>query len=153
MDNFWETIIISLLSASVVSLINYWLVIKRQIVFELKENQKRTAYLNFLNKSKAFLNDPGLSKEEKLKNQKEFIEKVYNEIWISASDEVLESISDFFESVSIASLNEDDDVDGKAKALKKLVFSIRKDLGLKTNKETVKKYKIYAPNLEALDKE
>ncbi len=148
MFNFWQTILISVVSASTIAVINYFLIVKRKFR-ELERTQKIRAYSEFLDKARGFLNDPNLSFDQAFHFQMEFIKKFYNEIWISASDKVIREINKFFETVSITYVNEDE----KTKALNDLILAIREDLGLKTSDDLKGKYKIYTPNQEALKKE
>ncbi len=140
--DFWGVIstslATSLIGGIVVAIINYF-VIKKQIVFELEENQKRKAYKDFLDKARGFMGDPSLSKEELLSKQQEFIAKVYNDIWVSASDDVLLAVDNFFKSVSISMANDDE----ATRALNKLAMAIRNDLKLQTKSDI--KYTLYAP--------
>lgn len=148
MDNIFETILISIISASIVGFINYKILVKQKL-HELERNNKVRSYSKFIEMAKGFLNDPSLNKTNALKYQRDFIEKFYNEIWTFGSGEVICAVNSFFETVSISRANEDE----KTLALKNLVFAIRKDLNLTTNEVLKKSYAIYAPNIQALNKE
>ena len=148
MLNFWQTILIAIISAVTVAVINYFFII-RQKFQELERAQKIKAYGEFLDMARGFLNDPNLDFEQAFEQQKNFIKKFYNEIWVSGSEDVIKTMNKFFETVSITYTNEDD----KTRALNNLIIEIRKDLGLKTGDDLKGKYKIYTPNLKALKKE
>jgi hypothetical protein len=146
--DFWQTILISVLSGGTVAIINFFLVIKQKSR-EIERNQKIKAYSEFLDMARGFLNDPTLNFDESLNSQKNFIKKFYNEIWVSASSDVIKKINGFFETVSITHANEND----QTKALNDLILAIRADLGLTTDNKLNGKYKIYTPNKEALNRE
>ncbi|MFW6173900.1 MAG: hypothetical protein ACOC5T_09160 [Elusimicrobiota bacterium] len=113
---------------------------------ELKRQFKREAYGNFLNKARSFLNDPNMNRKEIIDYQKEFIERYYNEIIVSAPEDVVEAIESFFETVSIGYAKKDESTE----ALEQVVSKIRKDLGLE---EGNIQYKAYTPNLEKIEEE
>jgi len=144
-------ILIPLLSAiiggSIVAFVNYLLDIKKRKA-ELKEEFKRKAYGKFLNKARSFLNDPNLTKEDTIKYQKEFIEKYYNEIMVSAPKEVIKLVEDFFDTVSISFTNEDK----KTRAIDNLLKGIRKDLGL-NDISSERLFKSYTPNTKKIEEE
>lgn len=146
--DFWQTILIAVLSGGTVALINFFLVIKQKSR-EIERIQKIKAYGEFLDMARGFLNDPNLNFYGSFEAQRDFIKKFYNEIWVSASSDVIKKINSFFETVSITYVNEDD----KTQALNNLILAIRKDLGLKTDKKLRGKYKIYTPSKENLKKE
>lgn len=150
--NVYQNILIPLGAAmvggSVVAYINYVLDIKKRRQ-ELKEEFKRKAYGEFLDKARSFLNDPNLSKENIIKFQKEFIKKYYNEIIVSAPKEIIKLVEEFFNTVSITYANEDD----KTKAIDNLLRAIRKDLRLDDVSNSERLFKAYSPNIEKINQE
>jgi len=150
--NIYQNILIPLGAAivggSIVAYINYVLDIKKRRE-ELKEEFKRKAYGEFLDKARSFLNDPNLNKEDIIKFQKEFIKKYYNEIMVSAPKEIIKLVEDFFNTVSITYTNEDK----KTKAIDNLLRAIRKDLGLDDVSGLERLFKGYTPNIEKINQE
>ena len=152
MENFnlYKDLLIPLGSAviggGVVAFINYWLGIKGKKEF-LKEEAKRKAYGDFLNNAKAFANDPNMSPDDAIQKQKNFIKKYYNEIILSAPKEVIDSIDDFFDSVSISYANDRE----KIKSFSNMITKMREDLGSDNIKND--NLKIYTPTAEAIKKE
>jgi len=154
MDNFniYKDVLVPLLSAviggGVVAFINYYFDIQKRRE-ELKEEFKRKAYGEFIDMARSFLNDPNLTEEEIIKNQKRFIEKYYNEIMVSAPKEIIKSVEDFFNTVSIAYVNEDE----RTKAIDNLLRAIRKDLKLDDVSDLERLFKGYSPNIEKINQE
>lgn len=135
----------SIIGGVVVKIIDYFLRL-REKRRELKQQFKREAYGNFLNKARSFLNDPNMDEEEIINYQKEFIKRYYNEIIVSAPQEVVEAIENFFETVSIAYANKDETTE----ALEQAITKIRKDLNLSAKDI---KFKAYTPNIKQIKKE
>jgi len=77
--------------------------------------------------ARSFLNDPNLTEEEIIKNQKRFIEKYYNEIMVSAPKEIIKSDN--------------------------LLRAIRKDLKLDDISDLERLFKGYSPNIEKINQE
>ncbi|HBI17101.1 MAG: hypothetical protein UR60_C0021G0021 [Candidatus Moranbacteria bacterium GW2011_GWF2_34_56] len=109
--------------------------------------KKIEAYSSLLNYSRGFMGDPTLSYEEALSYQQEFLKKFYNDILLFSSKEVIESVDKFFDTVSISHTNKDIVTD----ALFTLTESMRKDIGLKSNK-IKERDKFYTVNTEDLKK-
>lgn len=150
--NFLNQILIPFLSATLgatsIAVLNYIFNLKQKR-YELREKFKREAYRDFLNKAGAFLNDPNLSAKEIIEQQHEFIGRYYSDIMVSAPEEVIKSIEDFFGTVSITHTNPDD----KTRALDKVLREIRKDLGLGEAKELERLFKGYTPHTGQILKE
>jgi hypothetical protein len=147
-----ETTIVTLasgiISSSITAFINYKFFIKQKVE-ELNKIKKIESYKSFFNDVRAFLNDPTMDYQETIAGQKNLLKKFYDEIYPFGSLEVIEKINKFFDEVSISYANEDE----KTKALKDLVFTVRKDLGLPTNNDFKNNYKIFTPNVEKIKSE
>lgn len=144
----WKTILIAILSGTTVAFVNYFLFLKQKFR-ELERSQKLEAYGEFLDSARGFLNDPNLDFDKSFEAQQDFIKRFYNKIWVYASNDVIKSVDNFFNSVSISHTNDDD----KTRALNELIVKIREDLGLKTSKDLLGKYRIYTPFAEKLREE
>ncbi len=138
----------AIIGGGLVSFINYFFDVRKRRE-EIKEEFKRKAYGDFLDKARSFLNDPNLSKTEIIDRQKEFIAKYYNEIMVSAPKEIIKAVEDFFNTVSIAHTDKDE----KTEALDKLLKNIRKDLRLDDVSDLERLFMGYTPNIEQISKE
>lgn len=91
----------------------------------------------FLDNARAFIDDPNLSKEERRKSKKIFLEKYYNEIILFANNEIQEKVESFINTGGVAKAEEGIQV----KKLKDMIKAIRKDLGFNT--ELHRDFKLY----------
>ncbi|HLP86784.1 MAG TPA: hypothetical protein VK153_02815 [Candidatus Paceibacterota bacterium] len=131
--NFLQSIIIAITSAAVVSIFNYLLTRDQE-----KRAIKMKIYTSLLDNARAFLDDPNLSKEERRKVKKEFLQKYYNEVILFADKDVRREIEDFIHTGGVSATNQDNQVT----KLRNMIIAIRKDLG--SNDEITKDFKMYS---------
>ncbi len=118
-----QSLLVAVVTAIVVSLINHYLTTAQRKKNEIRE-MKRKAYSELLDSSRAFLDDPNLSKDERRAIKKKFLEKYYNEIILFADTDVQNGIEDFVKTGGVSSTNPGSQVS----KLKNMIISIRKDL-------------------------
>ena len=100
-----------------------------------RDNEKRVferkiqSYSNLIDFSRAFMGDPNFDYDGALHSQQEFIKKFHNDILLNSSADVIKSVDNFFDSVSISYSNKDESTD----ALFRMIATLRKDLGLNAN--------------------
>jgi|GEM_PF-5132038 hypothetical protein len=119
-----NSISIAVISAVVVSIVNYFILDKQK-----REEERRAAKINsyssLLDNARAFLSDPNLSKDDRRKVKKDFLKKYYNEIILFADEKVRKSIENFIQTGGVSSVNNGDQLN----RFRKMVSSIRRDLG------------------------
>ncbi len=119
-----QSIVIAITSGAVVSIFNYLLTKDEE-----KRQFKMKSYSELLDNTRAFLDDPNLSKEERRKVKKAFLKKYYDEIILFANKDTQKEIEDFIKTGGVSSTNSD----GQVEKLKNMIQAIRKDLGNKGN--------------------
>lgn len=117
-----RSIIIAITSGAVVSIFNYLLTKEGE-----RRQSKMKSYSAFLDNARAFLDDPNLSKEERRKIKRVFLQKYYDEIILFADIRTRKEIESFIQSGGVSATNPGVQI----KKFKNMIQAIRKDLGNK----------------------
>lgn len=119
-----QSIVIAITSGAVVSFFNYLLTKDKE-----KREQKIKSYSSLLDSSRAFLDDPNLSKDDRRNIKNIFLKKYYDEVILFADSSVRKEIENFIQTGGVSATNSGDQV----KRLKNMIQAIRRDLGHKDN--------------------
>lgn len=118
-----QSLLVAVVTAAAVSLINNYFTNTQQRKNEIRE-MKRKAYSELLDSTRAFMDDPNLSANERRITKKKFLEKYYNEIILFADVDVQIKIESFIKTGGVSSAA----TGVQVSKLKDMIISIRKDL-------------------------
>jgi hypothetical protein len=131
--NILQSIIIAITSGAVVSIFNYLLTKDQE-----QRQSKMKSYSALLDNARAFLDDPNLSKEERRKIKKAFLQKYYDEVILIADTDTQKEIENFIKTGGVSATNSGIQV----RKLRNMIQAIRKDLGSKG--DLLEDFKMYS---------